>query len=221
MKSMILFLALVLIQSFFGPANYASADVSIKTEPSKEKFEEIDLLSGAQLNIDSQNIALTKISHGLRKKAIFGLVPVRVYVLQLLAAKKDKLVKTDEGVLKSLKESGPIMLQLSFLRDLPGSKISEAFKDGLESNKINIKKLSPELTSLLNEIANIKEFKKNESFSIAINWTKQNSTAYLKQDGKDLITISGNSEFAEQLLSIWFGNPSDSRLGDLKKSLIN
>ncbi len=212
---MILFIALTSTLAFSSTVFSA---VGIETVSSTEKFEDVTLLDKASILIDSAKTELNKVSHGLRKKAVFGLVPVRVYVLELLAANGTKLDKTDEGFLKSLKASGPVLLHITFLRDLPGSKISEAFKEGLESN--GIKKMTPELENVLKEISNIKEFKKNESFSIVVNWKDPQSTIYLQQTGAEIKTVAGSSELAENFLSIWFGKPSDGRLGDLKKSLI-
>lgn len=194
------------------------AAVTIKTEAATEKFEDVTLLQNATLEIDAAKSELKKVSHGLRKKAVFGLVPVRVYVLELLASNATKLEKTEDGFLKSLQASGPVLLHITFLRDLPGAKISEAFKEGLESN--GIKTLSPELEQVLKEISEIKEFKKNEAFSIAVSWKDKGATIYMQPTGGEIKTVAGGAEFAENFLSIWFGKPSDGRLGDLKKSLI-
>lgn len=215
------FLALAL-----GFAFSAQATVTIKTEAASEKFEDVTLLKKATLEIDSTKSELNQVSHGLRKKAVFGLVPVRVYVLELLASNASKLDKTEDGFLKSLPASGPVILHITFLRDLPGTKISEAFKEGLEKN--GIKTLTPELEQVLKVISEIKEFKKNESFSIAVSWKEvekdkvksTEATVYLQQTGGEIKSVSGSPVFAENFLSIWFGQPSDSRLGDLKKSLI-
>ncbi len=220
MKKTTILTVLLALALVLGLSSKSFAAVSIQTEETKEIFEDVHLLDNAVLNIEATQTKIKKVSHGLRKKAVFGLVPVRVYVLQLLAAHSEKLIKTEEGILKSLKEAGPVVLQITFLRDLPGSKISDAFKDGLESNKVNVKSLSPELEQVLKEISNIKEFKSNESFSIAVTWNDKKATVYLQQAGSDIKTVTGPSEFAEQLLSIWFGTPSDGKLGDLKKNLI-
>ncbi len=202
----------------FSFCSITSAAVGIETVSSTEKFEDVTLLDKASILIDSAKTDLKTVSHGLRKKAVFGLVPVRVYVLELLAANGSKLDKSEEGFLKSLKASGPVLLHITFLRDLPGSKISEAFKEGLESN--GIKAPTADLQKVLKEIAEIPEFKKNESFSIVVDWKDTASTIYMQQTGSEIKTISGSGDLAENFLSIWFGKPSDGRLGDLKKSLI-
>lgn len=199
----------------------AVKDISYKmtSTTSEEKFEETTLLKSRNILADEQNTELTEVSHGLRKKAIFGLVPVRVYVTQLLAAKPNKLVKNDAGFLTSLKEAGPVQLYMTFLRDLPGQKVADSFKEGLEANKINPKKLSPELTAVMNEVAGIQEFKKGQSFSITAFW-KDNQPTLLLEDGQQIKVISGSGQFIEQIFSIWFGKPADLKLAELKKVLL-
>ena len=160
------------------------------------------------------------VSHGLRKKAVFGLVPVSVYVLQLLAAKPEKLVKTEDGFLASLKEAGPIQLHLTFLRDLPGEKISTSFKEGLEANDIKASALSKELSQILKEISGISEFKEGQSFSLTFNWNGEKANVLMTDATLKVKQISGEKQFANDLLSIWFGQTADTRLEDLKKNLI-
>ncbi|MBY0555473.1 chalcone isomerase family protein [bacterium] len=209
----------VFIAVLFG-FNFAQA-VSLKTETTAKTFENAKLVKAVTLqNDDKTEAQMTAVSHGLRKKAVFGLVPVSVYVMQVLAAKPEKLVKTEEGFLSSVKDAGPVQLHLTFLRNLPGEKISDSFKDGLEANKIDVKALSPELTQVLKEISAITEFKEGESFSITFAWTGDKATAYLTDSTLKIKTVAGNKEFADQLLSIWFGKTADGKLEELKKTLI-
>jgi hypothetical protein len=203
----------------FAFATKSAATISIQVEKASEVYEDIELVHAATLQIDQDATKLTKVSHGLLKKALFGLVPVKVYVLQFFAANPAKLVKTEPDILKSLKESGPVLLQMDFLRNLPSTKISEAFKEGLELNKISTR-TSPELKQILDEVASFNEFKKKEILSIAITWKDNRSTIFLEQAGSEVKSITGPSEFAEQFLSIWFGKSSDGKIANLKKSLL-
>ncbi|MEK6627324.1 MAG: chalcone isomerase family protein, partial [Bdellovibrionota bacterium] len=181
----------------------------------------VKLVKRGVLQNDTKNDSVMSIvTYGLRKKAVFGLVPVNVYVLQFLAAKPEKLVKTEDGFLASLKEAGPIQLHLTFLRNLPGEKITESFKDGLGANKIKTKDFSPELTQVLSEISSISEFKEGEDFSITFSWKSDQAVVYIAKTPSDIKTITGQKDFADQLLSIWFGKTSDSKLKELKKTLI-
>lgn len=215
--------ALTILIVFIAAAVNAA---TLKTEITTKLFEGVKLVKSVILqNDDSSESVMSIVTYGLRKKAVFGLVPVNVYVLQFLAAKPEKLVKTEAGFLASLKEAGPIQLHLTFLRNLPGEKITESFEDGLGANKINIKNLSPELTQILSEVSNIIEFKEGENFSITVNWTSNTAVAYLANTGSsttpEIKIITGQKDFADQLLSIWFGKVTDSKLNDLKKTLIN
>lgn len=196
---------------------------TLKTETTTKVYEDAKLVKSVVLqNDDKTEAQMTHVSRGLRKKAVFGLVPVRVYVIQLLAAKPEKLVKTEDGFLASLKEAGPVQLHLTFVRNLPGEKISDSFKDGLTANEVDVKKLSPELTLVLKEISAITEFKESETFSLTFNWAADATaaTVYLTDATLKMKTVTGPKLFADQLLSIWFGKSADSKLEDLKKTLI-
>lgn len=196
---------------------------TLKTETTTKVYEDAKLVKSVTLQNDDKTEALmTHFSRGLRKKAVFGLVPVKVYVIQLLAAKPEKLVKTEEGFLASLKEAGPVQLHLTFVRNLPGEKISDSFKDGLTANEVDVKKLSPELAQVLKEVSAITEFKENETFSLTFNWAPDATaaTVYLTDASLKMKTVTGPKLFADQLLSIWFGKSADAKLEDLKKALI-
>lgn len=224
MKSTNAYLLTVFIAILFGFISINSARAAtLKTETTSQVFEDAKLVKSVILqNDDKTEAQMTAVSHGLRKKAVFGLVPVKVYVLQFLAAKPEKLVKTEDGFLASLKEAGPVQLHLTFVRNLPGEKISESFKDGLAANDVEIKKLSHELAQVLKEISAISEFKEGETFSLTFNWSTDAATAttYMTDSSLKIKTVTGPMLFADQLLSIWFGKSADAKLEDLKKSLI-
>ena len=191
----------------------------INTVEGEEKFEDVSIAKSRTLIADGKSTDLKSVNFGLRKKAVFGLVPVRVYVTQFFAANPEKLNKTEDGILSSLQGAGPVQLRLTFLRDLPGPKIADSFKEGLEANKVNVKNLSAELTQTMNIVSSINEFKKGESFSITGTWTDTTSTLIL-ESATEIKVITGTHELANHIFSIWFGKPAEGKLGDLKKALI-
>lgn len=222
MNKRTLFTSMTVFLAVLFQVNFSHA-VLLKQTAGTEVFEKKTLLKTVTIAEDDKTeVAMSPVSHGLRKKTVFGLVAVNVYVLQLLAAKPDKLVRTEAGFLDSLKEAGPIHMNLTFLRDLSGEKISASFKEGLEANGVQSSTMGPELTQALKEISAIKEFKEGQSFSISVGWAGDRATVYL--DGADtgvkVVSIMGSETFAKQLLSIWFGKAADSRLEDLKRALI-
>ncbi len=195
--------------------------VTLKTETTNKVYEHAKLVKSVTLqNDDKSESVMNAVSHGLRKKTVFGMVPVSVYVLQVLAAKPEKLVRTPEGFLASVKEAGPVQLHFTFSRNLSGDKISSSFKDGLEANDVNVKALSKELGQALAQISEIKEFKEGQNFSITFTWAGDNATAFITDPTLKISTITGPKQFADQLLSIWFGKTADSRLEDLKQTLV-
>lgn len=201
--------------------NSKSQAILLKTETTSKNFENAKLVNSVVLvNDDKTEVTLKKVSHGLRKKAVFGLVAVNVYVMQMLAAEPEKLVKDEKSILSSLPSAGPVQLHLTFLRNLPGEKISSSFKDGLEANGISTKTLNTELATVLKEISNVAEFKEGQNFALTFSWAGEMATVYITDPEARIISISGPKLFAEQLLSIWFGKAADSKLEDLKKSLI-
>lgn len=202
-----------------APTESAPINYQINTVSSEEKFEETPIAKSRTLIAGEKSTELKSVNVGLRKKAVFGLVPVRVYVAQFFAATPEKLVKSEDGILASLKEASPVQLRLTFLRDLPGTKIADSFKEGLEANKINVRNLSGELSQVMNIVTAISEFKKGDSFSITGTWSATSSTLIL-ESSTEIKVITGTPELATEIFSIWFGRPADGKLGELKKALI-
>lgn len=197
--------------------------ILLKTETTSKTFEDAKLVNSVVLvNDDKTEVSMKKVSHGLRRKKVFGLVTVDVYVMQVLAAAPEKLVKDEAKFLDSVPMAGPVQLHLTFSRDLPGDKISSSFKEGLEANglKTDEKSLGTELGTIMKELNAIKEFKKGQSFAITFTWNGDNATVYLTDPNARIISVTGPKAFATNLLSIWFGKPADSKLEDLKKSLV-
>lgn len=212
---------LTVFLAFTAIAHSANAVTLRQTLSDTNLFHGHPMIQTSTLSADGRpDVSLQPVSHGLRKKAVFGLVAVNVYSLQLLAAKPDKLVKTEDGILVSLKEAGPVQLNLVFMRNIPGDRISESFKEGLAANKIDTKNLSAELANVFREIEAMKEFKNNGRFTLTFEWGADSSSVHLSDGSNPVKTVTGSPAFAGQLLSIWFGTPADSKLGELKKSLI-
>ena len=199
-------------------SNSASA-ILLKTETTNKSFEGAKLVKSVVLvNDDKTEVSMKAVSHGLRKKAVMGFVPVSIYVLQLLSANPEKIKK--DAALASLQEAGPVQLHFTFSRTLGGDKISSSFKDGLQANGVNTEKLGTELGTVMKEISNITEFKEGQNFAITFTWAGESATIHITDPSARIISITGPKAFAEQLLSIWFGKTTDSRLEDLKKTLL-
>lgn len=199
----------------------AAQAFSVKPIVGEETLAERPLLKASVVKSETTEVQLQPTSHGVRKKPIFGLVPVDVYSLQLLTAAPQKLIHTSEGFLSSLKASGPAQLNFTFLRNMPGDRISTSLKEGLAANKISLKSIPPAIEEVLEQIADITEFQNSSHLTLTFEWKAHQSWVHISQGARMLKSISGTPEFADQLLSIWFGKTSDPKLNELKKTLIN
>lgn len=191
---------------------------TLTTTVGDKKYDTYGLASGAELKVDAATTALKPVSHGIRKKKVFGLVQVKVYYAELLAAKPEALVKTEDGALASLKAAGPVQLRLTMLRDLPAKKISDSFIDALKEN--GIAHDSGDMKTVLGHISTMSEFKQGEIFSIVGNTVGDKGFLYLQKPNGEIVTVTGSAKLPEEMFSIWFGKPVDDKLGELKKELL-
>jgi len=205
--------------------SYFTFAQSLKTNLSENKVEDFKLAATSQYD-DGQNKAdLKAFSTGTRFKKVFGLVTVKVYHAEFLAAKPENLKKEDDQTMDSLKAAGPIQLRLIMLRDLKGKQISDSFKDALLAHDITEEKYATELKDIFKEIGEIKEFKKGEVFSLAAQWNDKKATLLIQKPDNKVIKFTGDELFANQLFQIWFGKTQDNKkvdpkLVDLKKELL-
>jgi hypothetical protein len=201
-------------------AQISVADPSITDKVSEITFEDVHISSYSSLLSQGKTTDLKMVNHGIRKKKVFGLATVKVYVVEFFAADPSKLDKTEDGILNSLKKAGAVELKLTMSRDLAGTKITSSFKEALEHNGLDINNLSKEMSELMTELSSVKEFEKGQSFSLLATWKDTTATLFIKRADGSIKTITGNEVFATDLFAIWFGKPADDKLAELKKSLI-
>lgn len=191
---------------------------TLTTNVGDKKYDTYSLANSSELKIEKDTFNLKAVSHGIRKKKLFALLPVKVYYTEFLAAKPEALVKTASEALASLKAAGPIQLRLTMLRDLPAQKISDSFIDALKANGVAID--SGDMKIVIDHISKMNEFKQGEIFSIAGYTKDDKGWLFLQKPTGEIITVAGSSQLVEQMFSIWFGKPVDDRLAELKKELL-
>jgi hypothetical protein len=193
---------------------------TLSEKPSSNVFEDVKLLDSVTLQDGDKKIELQSVSHGIRKKKVYLLAVVKIYVTEFLAADATKLVKNNDGILKSLKDAGAVQLRLTVSRDITGTQISESFKEALKVNGIEIDRASKELIEVLTAVGDFKKFNTGDVFSLTATWNNDTATLYIQKPNLPLQKISGPEKFVTDLFSIWFGKPADAKLEDLKKELL-
>lgn len=191
---------------------------TLTTNVGDKKYDTYSLANSADLKVDKDTVNLKPVSHGIRKKKFFAILPVKVYYAELLAAKPEALVRADSEVLGSLKAAGPVQLRLTMLRDLPAKKISDSFVDALKANDVAVD--SGDMKTVLGHISEMNEFKQGEIFSIVGHTKDDKGFLYLQKPNGEIITVSGSAQLVEQMFSIWLGKPVDDKLAELKKELL-
>ncbi len=174
-------------------------------------------VNGALLQIPSavtsegQTLALT--GYGIRKKTIV-LVKVSVYVAShYISAPKDW---NPADPMASLKKQAGRALNLSFMRDVSGSKVRGAFMDSLKANGLdpNRKDLSQVLDAMAIDLVSgnqigltalVQPGKSEQTITV----TTPKGTAQVK-----------SASVADDIWSMWFGKSDDGGLEDLKAQLV-
>lgn len=201
----------------------STADFVVVTTPSTtEKYEGLAIASATEVTALGKKHNLQLVSHGVRKKKVFGLATVKVYLTEFLAEKAGSLSHDEKGFLESIKKTVASQVRLTLLRDLSGKKITQSFVEALETNKVNVENPSKELKDVLDILNKITEFKTNETFTLTTLWSDKDDEATLIVQSPDgsIKTVKGPSQFAVDLYSIWFGTPVDGKMEELKKVLI-
>lgn len=177
-------------------------------------FEGVTLATTAKVGATD----LKAVSHGIRRKKVFGIATVDVYVAEFYALSPEKIQKSDDQILNSLPTAGPVQIKLTLKRDLSGSDISKSFKEALKENDVDLSNTVVGLSDLMTEVETVKSFKKGEVFSLTADWS-QNQIIVKKPD-ESTKTILADSEGLKKLFAIWLGKPVDEKMNDLKKSLL-
>jgi len=160
-------------------------------------------------------LELKRVASGLRyKKVLFA--NFDVYVGQVFS--KEKPSQTSIGSMKdSLLKTLPVVLSLTFLRDVGADKLSNGFKETLEGNGVDVKQSS--YHQFLDAVITAGEMKKGESYLLAIG--SEGNTVSLSAHGYEFYHLSEASpEVMNGFMSLWFGKAPDSGLESLQKDLL-
>lgn len=207
---------------FLAASQDASAAGILTLESSGRSIEGVAISKSGVLKGQSGDIPLVTIGAGVRVKKV-AILNVKVYVAQLLVGAPAEMDRSDAGAASSILKQKTMALTLDFLRDVDTDKLITAFEDGLRANGINPSQDS-ETSAFLNAVRKGGNASEGDQFVIAGEKLqgREGSVEILTIEhpkGKPQ-SISGQSGFLKKIFSIWLGTPSDSKLQDLKQSLL-
>jgi hypothetical protein len=182
--------------------------------------ESVNISTGATANVDGANYDLTTVGSGLRKKKVV-IVPIKVYVAQLLVNDQARYVKTDAGALPSIDNQTTIAIHLTFLRDVPASNIKESFQVSLDAN--GVPSNDADIVKFMSLVDEAGAATTNGSLTIVVNKAADGSESLaLENKGSSSVlkTMKGGKGLAHKIASIWLGVPADDYLKELKAELL-
>ena len=214
-----LFILLISLSVSFQSAH--AQTVVINTVLNEEKnIHDITPTKATNLTYEAEEFTLLPAAAGLRKRKVFALVHVKFYFAELLAAQPQKLIKTETEILPSLKNSQPVEMKLTLIRDVPNNQIIDYFTEAFKANEITEANYSPAIKLFFEELKNLKQLNKNDVFSFIGLWKKDKTILILQFPDKKTKMIEGDLQFLNQIYSIWLGEPADDKLKALKKELL-
>lgn len=148
---------------------------------------------------------------GIRTKTVFK---AKVYVAASYAEKPSLLGEGDP--LPGFAKNRAKAIHLTFLRDVSGDQVRNAFTESLKENGLDPEK--EPLSKLLSQIQNGVSKKASVTVAGFTPGEGKGETIYLEFPGK-LIEGQGQ-DLAQSFWRIWFGKPSDGGLETLKAALL-
>ncbi len=195
------------------------ADV-LTLKPGTAVKQGVNISTGATAKVGETSTELTTVGSGLRKKKVV-LIPIKVYVAQLLVSDQTRYVKTANGALASIDNQPTVAMYLKFLRDVPASNIKESFQASLDVNGVPAN--DPDIVKFMSLVDQVGAAETNGSLTIYIAKSadgSENLTLEMKNNAAVEKSMTGAQGLSHKLLSIWLGTPADDYLAELKAEMM-
>lgn len=206
--------AAVLLYSGLAHADF------ITLKPGTELKQGVNISTGATAAVGDASYELTTVGSGLRKKKVV-LIPIKVYIAQLMVADQARYVKTADGALPSIDNQTTVAMHLTFLRDVPASNIKESFQASLDAN--GVPAADPDIAKFMSLVDEAGAAETNGSLTILITKSADGSESLALENDTGtavLKTMKGSKGLSHKLMSIWLGVPADAYLTELKAELL-
>jgi hypothetical protein len=213
MKKIILAtLCLSLLFQLSGTQAFALAKLG---SPIAKEIKGVKLSETAQAN--DGGVALNRISQGLRqKKVVFAWF--NVYVAQFFTAAKPDF--TSAAKLKASLAAGyPLVVSMTFLRDVDIGKITEGFKDVFQENGMDVAK-SPN-KEFLDAIQKTGDVKDRQSVFFVFDQTAGKESFSVQTNGAEIYSLKDQAPGSiTPFLNMWLGKTPDKGLANLQDDIL-
>lgn len=169
-------------------------------------------------NVDGANQTLTLLGAGLRSKKV-AIVWAKVYVAQAFAQMPDAFVREDAKALASIEAVGTVAMQLKFLRTVDAGTVTNSFRDAFYANSVDVNK--KEIAAFLEAVAAGGDALDGSTLTVRGRKLADGMEEIAYEDSRGAVkTLIGPAGFLKEVFGLWYGNPVDAGLANLKAALI-
>ena len=200
---------------FLFQVNAASAIAQVKlSNDNKVEIKSVKLSDTAK--VDAM-MTLPRVTQGLRqKKVVFAWFSV--YVAQVFTNAKPDFSSIDK-LNESLKKGMPLVLSMTFLRDVGIDKITDGFQEGFKENKIDT--TAAPYADFLKAIKASGDVKDGQQYIMVFTENAGKESLSAQTNGKEIFALKDQAPATvESFLSLWLGKPADSGLEQLQEQLL-
>ena len=195
----------------------ASASTFKFGSPTAKKMKEVTLSDSVKIQNGDKTDSLKFQTAGLRQKKV-AVFWASVYVAQVFS--NSKLDFTSIAALReSIMKGMPMVLTLTFLRDVDAKKVMDGFKDNFKENDVKVD--TTPYNKFLEAVQKTGEVKDKQTYFFSFAQDKEKMSLAFSIDGKEIYTLAdGDAKTTESFLKLWFGKPADSGLEKLQAELL-
>lgn len=200
-------------------SNFAYAELVTLGTQAGEKSG-VGIAADATINFNGQATPVSVVGSGVRRKNVLGVKDI--YVAQLMVSDVTTYKKTEAEALATIAAEPVAAIRLTFVRDVPSTKVSESFLDAFDANGIDT--TNADIKKFINIVSNSGGAANKGSLNIVLikNADGTETLAYENVAGTKVTPglATGAAGFGAKIFAIWLGVPADDYLAELKAELL-
>jgi hypothetical protein len=190
----------------------------VSTTAGDKTVESVQIAKEGTVSIENQQIPVSIVGAGLRKKKI-GPFAVKVYVVELLSSDASKFVRTEADALKSMADSRTTVLRMSILKSFDADTVVSAFTEGLQKNGVDTTEKS--VAEFLKVVGAGSGAVGGKSLAVVLHQNADKSEDLYYEDCAGKLTkVSGSQGLSQKILSLWLGQSVDAEAQAMKEQII-
>lgn len=191
--------------------------VMLKATRGTVMIQGVRIARSATVSSEGRVYKLRLAGAGLRSRQV-AFLEFGVYVAEVFMDEPENFVKTQGGALPSLDRQKAIAIRFTFLRDVTGKEMRDAFTEGLAYNGVYYK--SGPVRELLNAMER-GEVKQGSTVNILAERLANGMEQISFENGQRRVAaVRGEPGLVRAIFSIWFGRVRDPGIRALRDQIL-